>query len=139
MKLYLTILTLFIITFTGCQDTNFDKSIKDDVLLKNDRWYEIDSLSDRYETYKFTDNRLVKEVYSDRSFNDLVDIKYYNIYFTSDSTFNVTQDGVNYSCEVDTCNNDEFIIVGCKANDSSAQDLLYCGWNKKEAADANMR
>jgi len=138
-KITIYALTLTVLLFSGCKNKDFNKSIKADVLEKTDKWYEIDSTRDLYQTFKFTENRLTKNIYSDRDFSELINSKSYNIYFTDDDKFNVTEDGVNYSCEATTCNKDEFVIISCKANESDLKDILYCGWNSQDKAKANMQ
>ncbi len=138
---YITLIALAstFLLFTGCENSDFNKSINRDVLEKTDKWYEIDSSRDLYMTFKFSKNRLTKKIYSDSNFNDLIDTKSFNVYYSDDDKFNVTEDGVNYSCEATTCNKDEFVIISCKANESDLKDILYCGWNSQDKAKANMQ
>lgn len=138
---YITLIALAstFLLFTGCKNSDFNKSINRDVLEKTDKWYEIDSSRDLYMTFKFSENRLTKKIYSDSNFNDLIDTKSFNVYYSDNDKFNVTEDGVNYSCEATTCNQDEFVIISCKANESDIKDILYCGWNSQDKAKANMQ
>ena len=138
-KITLITLTLTFLFFSGCKNSDFNKSVKADVLEKTDKWYEIDSTRDLYQTFKFHGDRLTKEIYSDRHFSEIIDSKSFDIHFTDDNKFNVTEDGVNYSCEVDSCEQDSYVFVGCKANETGVKELLYCGWNSQDKANANMQ
>ena len=138
-KITLITLALTFLFFSGCKNTDFDKSIREDVLEKTDKWYEIDSTRDLYQTFEFNGDTLIKNIYNDRYFSELIDRKSFNLYYTSDSEFMVTEDGVNYTCEVSTANEDEFIVVSCKANEVGVSELLYCGWNSQDKANANMQ
>ena len=138
-KITLITLALTFLFFSGCKNQDFDKSLREDVLDKTDKWYEIDSTRDLYQTFKFNGDMLIKDLYSDRGFSELIDRKSFEIDFTDDNKFNVTEDGVNYSCEISTCNNDEFLAVSCKANEVGVKELIYYGWNSQDKASANMQ
>ena len=138
---YVTLITIAtsIMLFTGCGDNNFDKSIKDDILTSTEKWYEIDSTRELYQTFEFDENTLTKYIYNDKYFNELIDIKKFNIQFVDDDKFNIVEDGVSYSCKVDTCNNNQFVMVSCNANETGVKELIYCGWNSQDKAKANMQ
>jgi len=137
-KILLAITSTFLF-LSGCNNVDFNKSINKDVLEKTNKWYEIDSTRDIYQTFKFTDNKLIKDVYNDKDFSELIDTKSYDIDYISDDKFNIVKDGVIYTCDPNTCNKDEYVIIGCKANESGVKDLLYCGWNNKDKAKTNMQ
>lgn len=138
---YIILITLSssFLFFSGCKNKDFNKPIKEDVLEKTDKWYEIDSTRDLYQTFKFRANKLTKDRYSDRHFSEIIDSKSFDIHFTDGNKFNVTEDGVNYSCEVSSCEQDSYVFIGCKANEEGVKELLYCGWNSQDKADSNMQ
>jgi len=121
---------LLSIIFTGCDmDTTDEFNIDKKEILTSNKWYFIDNNSQIYTIADFYDNKIIKKVYTDSSFNDIAYSKSYDVTYNNDTLY-LTDEYGKHECKYSSCENNDWMEINCDKSNTT----YVKGWSSTEKA-----